>query len=142
MSRGSKRGWLDKMHVANRSWSAWQRGRSKMHARTVVERDEGANSRMKCCDCLFGDPTAYVGDKAFVLIMESGVLRFVTIQCIIVSKSLLSIKKMFEVGQCVGFCNHGSDTLKFVRCHLERLKEKSGNYMFNICTVLYENLII
>lgn len=52
-----------------------------------------------------GDPVPHLGATGTIVYINGGVLGAFVAQCAIVSKPLLSVKQMVEVGQFVCFCS-------------------------------------
>ena len=59
-------------------------------------------------------------------------------QCTTVSKPLLSVTLMVEVGHFVAFCEQGGFLLDLHSGHLEWFREERGNYMLDIWLVLHD----
>ena len=58
-----------------------------------------------------GDPIPHLGEKEMVVCSGSGDIRTIRTQLSIVANPLLSVKKMIEAGQFVGFCEEGGFVL-------------------------------
>ena len=85
-----------------------------------------------------GDPIPQLGEKEVLICIESGELRSMKAQCSIVAKPLLSVKRMTEAGQFVGFCQAGGFVVDPVTNHVDWFREGNGNYILDTWLVPYE----
>lgn len=78
-----------------------------------------------------GDPIPHLGEKKASVLTNGGALRTFTTQCTIVSKPLLSVKRMIEAGQFVGFCQQGGFLMDLEIGDVEWFREENGNYILD-----------
>ena len=87
-----------------------------------------------------GDPIPQLGEKVAMVYIEGGALKKIRTQCTTVSKPLLSVKRMIEVGHFVGFCDQGGFLLDLHSGHLEWFREDNGNYMLDTWLVPHDKV--
>lgn len=78
-----------------------------------------------------GDPTPHLGQEDVVVCIESGDIRSIRAQCTIVSKPLLSMKRMTQAAQFVGFSEHGGFVLDPKSGNVDWFREENGNYVLD-----------
>ena len=103
--------------------------------------DETAASRVgEVFLTVAGDPIPQLGEKQVLICTESGDIRSIKAQCSIVAKPLLSVKRMTEAEQFVGFCKEGGFVLDSGIGKVDWFREESGNYILDIWLVPHDKV--
>ena len=85
-----------------------------------------------------GDPIPHLGQKDVVVCADSGDVRSIRAQCTIDAKPLLSVKKMTQAGQFVGFSELGGFVLDPKSCKVDWFREGNGNYVLDTWLVPHD----
>ena len=82
-----------------------------------------------------GDPIPQLGEKEVVICTENGDLKSLKAQCSAVAKPFLSVKRMTEAGQFVGFSRDGGFVFDLATGNVDWFREGNGNYILDVWLV-------
>ena len=85
-----------------------------------------------------GGPIPQFGEKNVAIWAPSGDIKSIRAGYSTVAKPLLSVKRMIESRQFVGFCGQGCFAFDFETGKVDWFREEGGNYIFDIWFVLVD----